>query len=188
MCRGPEFRLVARNSGRSESEEARYARNQHSTWQDPRPEYTSCGGRRVSCGSPRAPEVDRSVLKNAAAFTNRYGCYVRFISSATRIESDLRSRCATANGRLRPTYHPPEPLDSGFDSAMRAWRRAARSAAGTSSKENESARNRRRQALGCLGVQTGCAGCRHFRPHTPNVAVRGFSSTAWYMKAYVSPV
>jgi len=34
MIRGPEFRLVARKSGRSESGEARYAR-QHSTRQDP---------------------------------------------------------------------------------------------------------------------------------------------------------
>jgi hypothetical protein len=42
MSRGPEFRLVARNSGRSESEEARYARNQHSTRQDPIDKYTSC--------------------------------------------------------------------------------------------------------------------------------------------------
>src|SRR5436190_5989748 len=40
--RGPEFRLVARKSGRSESGEARNAENQHSTRQDPIYKYTSC--------------------------------------------------------------------------------------------------------------------------------------------------
>ena len=42
MIRGTEYRLVARNSGRSESGQARYARNQHSTRQDPIYKYTSC--------------------------------------------------------------------------------------------------------------------------------------------------
>ena len=44
MIRGTEYRLVARNSGRSESGQTRYARNQHSTRQDPMHKYTSCRG------------------------------------------------------------------------------------------------------------------------------------------------
>src|SRR3981189_122380 len=41
--RGPEFRLVARKSGTSESGKARNADNQHSTRQDPIGKYTPCG-------------------------------------------------------------------------------------------------------------------------------------------------
>src|SRR5216117_3337714 len=44
MIRGPEFRLVARKSGRSESGVARNAKNQHSTRQDPIQKYTSWRG------------------------------------------------------------------------------------------------------------------------------------------------
>src|SRR6478752_5343392 len=63
MSRGPEFRLVARNSGRSESGEARYSRNQHSTRQDPMAKYTSSGRREYD---NRSSELSRASARRTS--------------------------------------------------------------------------------------------------------------------------
>ena len=122
MSRGPEFRLVARNSGRSESGEARYARNQHSTRQDPIHQYTSSRMTRILRLTPSAQRcpremssartVDRSVLKYGAVFTQIAASGRGPNRIARRKPPDPNARAfRTRKGNLsmkrcRPTWNP----------------------------------------------------------------------------------
>jgi hypothetical protein len=124
MIRGPEFRLVARKSGRSESGEARYTRNQHSTRQDPIHKYTSCGGR-----ADQTKSHHTKTLRTPSRFSVTAEAKSRsVISSNSRrlqtVEVERRPRNQNGRPRPRPTVcHDASYFASG---SGRSWKCAAR--------------------------------------------------------------